>query len=122
MRRSLFTSIHQAWRGFRYAFETQPHVRIEVAVFLFVFALCLALPLHTWERVSIAIVTMGVIVVELINTSIERLVDLVKPQWNEAARDAKEVAASAVCGSVLVACLVGILIFGPYLLFMIRHV
>ncbi len=89
---------------------------------LFVLALVLVSPLATWQIVAVLIVTALVFVVELVNTALEQLVDLVKPQFHEAARDVKDVAAGAVLLMACTAALVGLLIFGPYALSLIRHV
>lgn len=43
----------------------------------------------------------GIIVTELINSAIEAVVDLVSPEWNELARDAKDMGSAAVFCAVL---------------------
>lgn len=118
----LLRSIRRALRGLLAAFRSEPNMRRHTAAALLVLALVLVLPLAPWQIVAILIVTVLVFVVELVNTSIEQLVDLVKPQFHEAARDVKDVSAGAVLLMASAAVVVGLLIFGPYALSLIRHV
>ena len=116
------TSVRRAVRGILFAFRTEANMRRHAAAGLAVLALVLVLPLERWQVAALLIVTVGVFVVELVNTSIERLTDLAKPQFHELARDVKDTAAGAVLLAAGAAVLVGALIFGPYALFLIRHV
>jgi diacylglycerol kinase len=122
MSSSLLKSLQRAVRGVLFAFRTEPNMRRHTAAALLVFALVLVLPLAPWQIIVVLIVTVLVFVVELVNTAIELLVDLVKPQFHETARDVKDVSAGAVLLMVAAAVLVGLLIFGPYALSLIRHV
>lgn len=54
-----------------------------------------------------------VIVVEIINTAIEIDIDLTSPNYHPYARDTKDVAAGAVSVSVIVAGIIGLIIFLP---------
>lgn len=115
-------SLRRAVCGVLFAFRTEPNMRRHTAAALLVLALVLVLPLAPWQIIAVLIVTVLVFVVELVNTAIELLVDLVKPQFHETARDVKDVSAGAVLLMVAAAVLVGLLIFGPYALSLIRHV
>jgi diacylglycerol kinase len=119
---ALLASLRQAVRGILLAFRTESHMRLHVAALLLVAIIGFVLPLAAWQVVALVIVTSFVCVVELVNTSIERFMDMVKPQFHEAARDVKDVAAGAVLVAAISSVLVGIIIFGPYALFLIRHV
>ena len=58
-----------------------------------------------------AIVVMG----ELFNTAIERLVDLVSPERHPVAGQVKDIAAGAVLVCAVAAAIIGLIIFIPYL-------
>ncbi|BAZ87966.1 diacylglycerol kinase family protein [Dolichospermum compactum] len=104
---NLFVSFKYAWAGITYAFQTQRNFRIHVAVCALAIGLSVFLQLETVE-VSIIFVTSGlVLTLELVNTSIESIVDLtVKQSYHELAKVAKDCAAAAVLVSALVALLV----------------
>lgn len=57
-----------------------------------------------------------VIAAELFNTAIERVVDLVSPQYHPLAGAAKDIAAGAVLICAATAAVIGLVIFIPYLI------
>lgn len=122
MRQSFLTSLKRAGRGLFVGFASEPNIRRELAVALVIFAFALGLPLVHWQRAVILIVVGFVLVVEFVNTALERLLNVVKPQFHEDVRDIKDLSAGAVLIASLVAAGVGLLVFGPYALFLIRHV
>lgn len=103
-------------------FASEPNIRRELAVMLLVLALTFALPLLALERIAVLTVAGLVFVVEFLNTALERLLNVVKPQFHEDVRDIKDLSAGAVFIAALLAVVVGLLVFGPYALFLIRHV
>lgn len=63
------------------------------------------------------IVAAGIVLVsEAFNTAIEIDINLTSPEYHPYAKDTKDVAAGAVLLSVMVAVLIGLIIFVPYLL------
>lgn len=122
MRQSFLTSLQRAGRGLFVGFASEPNIRRELAVTLVVFALFLTLPLVQWERAAVIIVVGLVLVVEFVNTAMERLLNVVKPQFHEDVRDIKDMTAGATLIASFVAAAIGLLVFGPYALFLIRHV
>ena len=112
---NLFVSFKYAWSGIAYAFQTQRNFRVHVIVGTL--AICLGVFLHL-SPVEMAVIglTIGlVLVMELLNTAIESVVDLtVKQAYHELAKIAKDCAAGAVLVSALAAVLVaGILLLPP---------
>ena len=57
-----------------------------------------------------------VFMAEAFNTAIEIDIDLTSPEYHPFARDTKDVAAGAVLIAALTAAVIGVFIFGPYLL------
>lgn len=108
-------SFHHAWRGLRLAFRLERSFRIQIGVALLVVLCAVILPLQSWERVVLLVVTMFVLVLELVNSSVERLVDMVKPRLSEYAGDIKDLMAGAVLLAALFAAILGVLILFPYL-------
>ncbi len=72
--------------------------------------------LARWEWVAVALSVGAVWGAELLNTAVEAVVDLVSPEYHPLAGRAKDVAAGAVLVVALAALVVGLLVFGPYLL------
>jgi diacylglycerol kinase (ATP) len=68
---------------------------------------------HTeWIGVCIALVLS----LELINTSIEKTIDLLHPDFNERAGEIKDMAAAAVLVAAIISVIIGLIIFIPKIL------
>lgn len=85
------------------------------------FGAAAVLPLETWERVMIVFVVMTILVLELINSSLERLVDLVKPRLHEYVGDIKDLMAGAVLIAACAAIVIGYLLFSPHVIDSLRR-
>lgn len=106
---NLFVSFRYAWAGLNYAFQTQRNFRIHVVVGTFAIALSLVLNLSRVEVAIIGLTIGAVLMMELLNTALESVVDLtVRQTYHELAKIAKDCAAGAVLisafASVVVAC------------------
>ena len=114
---NLFLSFKYAWAGVRYAFATQRNFKIHT--FIGILAVTLGAFLEI-EAIEMAVITMTcaiVMVLELINTAIESVVDLtVKQSYHELAKIAKDCAAGAVLVSAIAAVIVAVFILLPPLL------
>ncbi len=119
---SLFRSLSHALRGLRLCFASERNFRIHTAIGLLAVSASFALPLLLWQRVVVWFVVVLVLVLELINSSIERVVDLVKPQLHEHARDIKDLMAGAVLLVSLFAAFIGLIMFLPSALLALRAV
>lgn len=80
------------------------------------------IPLSTLERVILLLAIASVLVLELLNSMIERLVDLVKPRLHGYVRDIKDLMAAAVLVASLFALAVGSIIFFPHVLLLVSRV
>lgn len=81
-------------------------------------AITLGIVLHisTNEWIAIIICIGMVFAAEAFNTAIERLVNLVSPDYNKTAGDVKDIAAGAVLICAIAAAIVGFIIFLPKLI------
>ncbi len=112
---SVGSSFSHAWRGLRLAFSTERSFRIQVAVALVVILLVSLMPFSPWERVILLVATSAVLVLELLNSTVERLVDLFKPRLHPYVRDVKDLMAGAVLVASIFALIVGLMVMWPYL-------
>ena len=79
-----------------------------------VLILALIFKIKVWEAVALLLVIMIVLVLELINSVFERVVDVLKPRMHPYVETVKDIMAAVVLLSSLGAILIGILILGPY--------
>jgi len=109
----LVRSFGNAFRGIGILLRTQANARIHAV------AMAVAVAAGVWFRISpgewcaIAAAVGLVWMAEGMNTAIEAVVDLVRPETHPLAGRAKDVAAGAVLCAALAALVVGLLIFGP---------
>ncbi|WP_409341323.1 diacylglycerol kinase [Paenibacillus sp. MBLB4367] len=112
------TSVKRFFRGFRYAYEgikyalsTQRNMKFHFFVSFFVLSSALFFHLSKMEILFLLLSITLVIVTELINTGVEKAVDLAMPDRHPIAKIAKDVAAASVLVSAVFAVAVGTIIF-----------
>jgi len=108
-------SMRHAVRGLILAFQSERSFRIQSAAAFAVVVLVLVLPFQTWERALLLLATASVLVLELLNSMIERLIDLVKPRMHSYVREIKDLMAAAVLVASVFSAVLGFLILWPYL-------
>lgn len=114
---NLFLSFKYAWAGVRYAFVTQRNFRIHTFIGILAVSLGIFLEIKAMEMAVIIMTCAMVMILELINTAIESVVDLtVKQTYHELAKIAKDCAAGAVLISAIAAVMVAAFILLPPLL------
>ena len=114
-RRSLLKSFADARKGITYTVRTQRNARIHLAATVVVVALSLGFGITALEWTAILLAIGLVWTAELLNTSVESVVDLVSPDEHELARISKDVASGGVLIAAVVALAVGMIVFGPRL-------
>lgn len=100
-----------AFAGFAYALRSQPNMRIHlvIALAVVVAASLLGVPRPYW--IALVLTIALVLALELINTALEAIVDLVTEEQHPLARIAKDTAAAAVLVAAVGAVAVGCLVF-----------
>ncbi|MBI1172332.1 diacylglycerol kinase family protein [bacterium] len=93
----------------------EPHGRIHAVAAVGVTLLGLALGLSAGDWALLVICIALVLAAEALNSAIERVVDLVSPEWQALARDAKDLAAAGVLIASIGAAVVGLIVFLPHL-------
>ncbi|KKP67197.1 MAG: diacylglycerol kinase [Candidatus Moranbacteria bacterium GW2011_GWE1_35_17] len=104
-----------ATRGLQYVIRNERNFRIELVVAIFIVFLSIIFGIKIWEFIIVVFLITGVLVTELMNTVVERVVDILEPRVHPFARLIKDITAGVVLISALVSFLVGLLIFLPYI-------
>jgi diacylglycerol kinase len=102
-----------AWQGLRLAVGTERNLRFHLGFAAVVVFAGLWLQISRWEWGLLIVACAGVLVTELVNTAIEKMLDRLAPEWHLQTRAAKDVAAAAVLLAVVAAVLIGLIVFGP---------
>ena len=106
-------SFAHAVSGIISAFKTEQNLLFDVICAIIVVILGFILKLSGVEFAIILLVIGLVITVELINTSIEYVVDMAMPEIHPLAKLSKDISASAVLISSIIAFIVGLIIYLP---------
>ncbi len=104
-----------AAKGIRQAISGQRNMKIHVAVAMAVAAAGIYYDIPTTEWCLVLLAIGLVITAELMNTSIESIVDLLEPRHHPMAGKVKDIAAGAVLVAALTAVGIGSLVFIKYL-------
>lgn len=115
LRRRLIGAPLYAWRGLKACFATEEAFRLQLLAAAVMVPLALLLNITAVERVLLILPVALVLIVELLNTAVETLVDRVSPEFHTLSGKAKDIASSAVLISLLTVLMVWGLILGPYI-------
>ena len=111
--KNVFDSFSHAWNGIKNSFITEYHMVIH-GYFAIAVIICGALFQISYIEWLICFILIGaVIALELVNTAIESVVNMITTQENFYAKVAKDTAAGAVLGMSIVSALIGLIIFVP---------
>ncbi|HZZ66205.1 MAG TPA: diacylglycerol kinase [Candidatus Baltobacteraceae bacterium] len=106
-----WSSFHYAFQGLMYAVHTQPNMRIHLVIATLVLLATLVLRLERIYVIAVIIAIVIVLGMELMNTAIEAVVDLLTVAHHPLAKTAKDAAAGAVLVASVGAVSVGYLAF-----------
>ena len=108
-------SFRFAAEGVWNAVRTEAHMRFHLLAAAAAVLLGVAFGIGPGEWLWVGLAIAFVWSAELVNTAVERLVDLVSPERQPLAKAAKDTAAGAVLVAAVFAVLVGCTVFGPRL-------
>lgn len=108
-------SFTDAWRGWRVALRSEINIKIELAAALIVIVLMIVFKITSAEALILFLVIMIVLWAEIINTAIERIMDVMEPRENPVVKDIKDLMAASVLVVSLASLIIGLIIFIPYI-------
>lgn len=114
-------SFRYAYEGIKYALDTQSNMKFHFFVAFLVLLAALFVHLNKIDILFILLAVTLMIVTELINTAVEKTVDLAMPEQHPLAKIAKDVAAASVLVSAVFAIVVGMIVFYEPIDIMFRH-
>lgn len=109
-------SFKHAFDGLFYAIRTQPNFRFHLLAAFCVVCLGIIFSVSFLEWLVLVFAINIVLISEMLNTSIEAMVDLITLERRQDAKIAKDVSAAMVLVSAFLSALVGLTIFLPRIL------
>ena len=107
-------SFFNAFRGIFLMLMSERNFQIEFAAFLINLVLIFILKLSDTDSALILICCFSVLCAEIFNTAIEKICDIVQPEYDERIKFIKDIAAGAVLILAIAAVFVGILVYWKY--------
>jgi len=111
--RKFSRSFSHAVRGFKCVSKEQ-NFRAQILFSIIVIFLILFFGLKVWEAAALVMMIILVLVLEIINSIFERIMDILEPRVHPHAKTVKDMMAAAVLIASIGAAFVGIIIFWPY--------
>lgn len=119
---SMIISPARFWKSFRYArhglaraMATEHSFRVHVLVAIVVVLGILLLKLNRAEAAVLILLVSSILTLELVNTVVERFVDMLEPRMHPYVGVIKDLMAAGVLITSIAAAVIGIVIFWPYL-------
>lgn len=111
----LFQAFRHAARGILMFFRSERNGAIQVIVAVLTMMAGVFLHISTMDWVHVIMCIGAVFTAEMLNTAVEKLCDMVKPEQDPRVRDIKDLAAGAVLVTAIASAAIGGMIFFPYL-------
>ncbi|MFZ2681892.1 MAG: diacylglycerol kinase family protein [Patescibacteria group bacterium] len=113
--RRFLRSLRHACRGVAEVARSEQSFRLQLIASIGVVSLAVILPLDTWELVLVLLLCSAVMVLEILNSIMERFVDAVQPRLSSMVKEIKDMMAGAVFLTAITAAIIGVIIFYPHL-------
>lgn len=112
-KRTFKGSVKNCLDGISYVTKSEKNFKREIALGIIALILSYILKIDKIEFIIVLTMICLVLTTEIINTAIERAVDLVTKEYHELARIAKDVSAGSVLVTSIFSLIIGIIIFIP---------
>src|SRR5690625_4650606 len=90
---AFYVALQHAWRGLVVVFQREANFRIELGLGVLAVLVAWFVRVPVWPVVLVSVVVLSA---EVVNSALERTVDLITQEQNPLARDIKDIAAGAV--------------------------
>jgi diacylglycerol kinase len=116
----LFKSFTYAGRGLAKTWREEQNLQIHTVSALVAVALGYVLQISRIEWLVLILTILLVVLMEIVNSAVERVTDILKPRIHGYVKEIKDIMAAAVMLASIGAFVVGLLIFGPPILALLQ--
>lgn len=121
LKHSTARSFGYAFEGLRTAYKNEPNLKIHALFALFALAIGALLGLSVVEWLLLTFTIFYVITLELLNSVLENVVNIVSPEIKSYAKIAKDVSAACVLLAAILSVIVGLALFVPKIIALISN-
>ena len=111
----VYKSFIHAFRGIFLIVKSERNFQLEFLAFLINLFLIFYLRLSNIDAALILIVSSGVLSAEILNTAIEKICDIIQPDFDKRIGFIKDISAGAVILMAITSVIVGILVYWKYI-------
>ncbi|MDF2552246.1 MAG: diacylglycerol kinase [Chryseobacterium sp.] len=111
----IYKSFMNAFRGVFMMLKSERNFQLEFLAFLINLFLIFYLKLSNIDTILILIVSFGVLSAEILNTAIEKICDIIHPEFDKRIGFIKDISAGAVILMTIVSVIVGIFVYWKYI-------
>jgi len=115
-------SFRNALIGIKTAYKSQKNLRVHIFIGFFVILFGVFLKVSIVEWLILLLTILVVVITEMFNTALEFTVDLFSTEYSKQAKKAKDVSAAGVLITAFSAILIGIIIFLPKILLLMKFI
>ncbi|MCC7543250.1 diacylglycerol kinase family protein [bacterium] len=108
-----FVSFRNAWKGLRVVVSRERNARFHILIGALTLGVSLTLRISLPEMALVLAMITLVFFAEVVNTAVERTLDLIVTENNQVVKLVKDMMAGAVLVTAVGAVLVGLCVFGP---------
>lgn len=114
--RQFIASIGYAIRGIKYIFKHEQNFRIQSVVAIAVTVLSFFFDLSKYEFVVVMLMIFSVLILEILNSALEHMIDVIKPRISGHVKVIKDMMAGSVLLASLLSIILGLYIFVPHII------
>ncbi len=107
-------SFRYAFRGLSYIWKTEQNFRIQIVIACGVILASVLFQIELREAIILGMLIIMVLVLEMINTIFEKMVDILKPRMHTYVKVIKDMMAAVVFIASLGSSIIALIIFVPY--------
>jgi diacylglycerol kinase len=111
----LIKSFAHAFKGLYFTLKREQNFRLDILIAIVAIAMAFYFPVGALRRIVIVLIIATILVLELVNSVLERIIDIMRPRIDHTAKNIKDMMSAVVLIVALAAIIIGILIFWPYL-------
>ncbi len=118
----LIKSFGYAWAGIRSCFQLEPNFRIHAVLAIVALVFSIVFKISTLEWIAVCFCIAFVITMEMLNTAIEKLCNVVHKEIHPGIKKVKDIAAGAVLVAAFFSLITGVVIFLPKIINLIKSI
>lgn len=109
----LINASHYSWLGLKAAWQSEAAIRQEIIALVFLLPIAIILPVSPIEKALLIASALLVLLVELLNSALEAVVDRIGAEIHPLSKKAKDIGSAAVLVALIIAFVIWLVVLLP---------